>query len=1429
MKFYPFEFAPFTHSRLLFESKRDAYESNGHEYLAAAEAQHQIKLRSRQIAAGAVRVLRERRPQSNPVLEADVVRLLEGLAASTLRGCHHPAPLTEDLAEVITKLASSQNHLSAEWEITLMALNQAAERELSFETFILFDQWHHHLLWAFRAARAGQILRAHAEPAAQRATDRILQFCQSDTKSWDDVTKNAVSVLLTDFYQQFAIALESGSPALLHLSLVRFTAERLAVSLEASLAEWLFIFSTLENELQAALSPVDSRLLSESFLYLQRLIEALTFTGLIYRQADRLESTLVPAAKEAGLEPEFTLQTALTAYLYRRAASSSYLPPPLVWALVNGQSLLSKVSAPALRKVARALRDGALSFIERHWIDLLENELLAMAQAAEWRSLRRQEAQWIESLVQKVTANLSEALEAVHSSPRFTADILALLDQAALSNLYFENPRHASANLRHWFSLSIGTSQCEQAWRSPRPIGRALQTILSQQNPDHPLYPITATALESLQPLESWITSSQQASAAWPHATTYSLNLDRYLPDPICQRDCLWILRRAILASACLDDPLAQVVTTNFIAREVVPYAGDHRFEDYLQVYQGLVQAVQTHAELATSPSGTILLRALSNVQQPVLAACLWSKAGSIGQAAAEAIYQELSDYREKSGPDSLALCARDNSLILRRTALAAVTEEDAFEFIGQWWNNVVNLYLATRTPRLFHTQLRALAKANDDLLGPPAGTLVRNLLAPVLTGATGAEETLPARLRFRPCPAQSTLPASLLATPPQALHEWLEQGLSQDLDYANQRALPGSQPPGSTLQDKLTPLLQTSWSHWLLHGRLSPEHLEHAARLFDGQPAAAAHWERQLIHAIYRTQEANTAWQLTLPAFLQSWIEWSRRFRAAEWLRDQAPTWAEATVQHAHASFASLCGEGVSAADPAKCIRDFSFLLQQTASSLACASSLSEATLHTQRYVLQLIEPYAGYGGRLWSMMWQALRLQLPEHPDAGAAQTFHNLLRALAQTAQNLDGHAPIARRLFSSDQPIFSPDDVDEFRWRDTLGLILAASLFPLNEAADSDRSILLVDCLPVPHQEAAEKLPAILVAFGEWFLDQDLTRIRREIEALVTLLKTSSSLQSLLPDLPALAERLTSLGALGSAPAITPALAVLCRRSLSVDPNDTSAWSAPWTLRAIAPLSEHTEGWLATLPKLRTAFTNLIGLRLPAPNQLEPVLESFFAALETLPELLRLWKQPPALPNTDEPCARDLQWLARRTVLSAFAPQTEPHAILDWYLDQELAYAGDLDTQRDILPRLHSLWENLRQTGAALPALPALLDQLVPQAQLRIASRHLRLHASRLAQTAVEAAIGQGVDGISPTTCVRDTTLTLRALADHLDSSSAPVLGHWFNHYVRPFLRHETTQHIARVHQQVFDHLQREVPGEACSQLRAQLDPILALES
>jgi hypothetical protein len=320
-------------------------------------------------------------------------------------------------------------------------------------------------------------------------------------------------------------------------------------------------------------------------------------------------------------------------------------------------------------RAAKALCDAALAHAERNWVDLLETQLQQMAAAAGWRSQRRMSAPWFDQLAEKASANLAEGLDTLRNNPRLLPDLLALLDHACLSNLFHNNPQRATAYLRRWFVLNVAIAQMDQGWQHAKTIRTALQTAFRQAPPDE-LSEVVGSALENLSALESWGKECAEALEVWPHATTHSLSLERYITGANCQRDALWVMRQAVISSLHYGPLGAVNGALKWIAREIAPFADTPHLTLFGETYQKLCLAVQSHETISKHGITLTLKKLAEQVNQVVFAVRLWHRSDDLGAKAAEAIYQALPEYAELSGANSKALCARDSAMILRRTAL---------------------------------------------------------------------------------------------------------------------------------------------------------------------------------------------------------------------------------------------------------------------------------------------------------------------------------------------------------------------------------------------------------------------------------------------------------------------------------------------------------------------------------------------------------------------------------------------------------------------------------------------------------------------------------------------------------------------------------------------------------------------------------------
>ncbi|MDZ4788008.1 MAG: hypothetical protein SH807_03630 [Blastochloris sp.] len=1420
MKLHSHTFETFTVTRFLIESKRDAYEANGHEYLASSEAQHQTKLRSRQIAASAVRYQKDQTPSGFSILETDVVKVIEILSSSLVRGTDHPCPFSLESYEDLRRIMLTKPEAFDAWEMALKGALQAAEQELNFETFVVFDLWIQKIIYFFRSGRAALDIQGHEQALAQHITERFFIFCnQSNTEEWTDEVAGTTFLMIEDFLKLFAQELPRCSDLEFKLFLTRYVNERFAVRHECSLQEWLFFFSTIEQCIFLRLQPSESYHLSNYFLGLQSMASSLSFTGSVLRQIDKLEAELPQFTEKYNITLRSFAQASLSEMLMDNFSTMPKNAPIIPWAIVHGQSIFSKISGSNLSAAKKNFGDAILKISERNWLDVLDKYIDKIVATSKWKDQRRESADWFERIIEKSHSNLSEGLDVIRNNPRFVPDLIALVDQASLASLYFNNSHNASAYLRNWFIYNIGITQLEHGWQHARTILRSVNTALTQEDSTNSLYPYCIRGLENLAPLEVWIKDCREIGLeSWPNATTHSLNLQELVADPKCQRDAMWVLRRCLLSILQAGSKGAAPLTLRWIAAEIVPFAKLHRLQSYTETYKKLLEKTKSHTVLGNNQTAQTLENIIHSCDNSTLSYELWQQSVSLGENAAKAIYGQMPEYSERSGSDSLTLCARDNSMILRRVALSLRGDiDDPHEFVGFWWNNVVSLYLTTKAPRLFQIQLKELTQSVENSTGSPGGLIVCNILQPILVGGSfELDNETPTNLRFKNLQDQSILQLMSKGRKiPQnnsalRFQKWLAAISSTCISYAQKNPIMPAYADSNLNQNDLLALLQDGIGSFLIDNQLSTNSCEQAYRLYGLSYADLGQLERACVSAMFHcTEELDMADVQVWLSYLDAWACWSRQARASTWLEASYFNLAQLVAEHTHLVLPEHSKLGVSQTSVEKCTRDFSLALKQIALFWRTQDS-RKATLHTQRFIIQMILPYIGYTGEIWRMMWQACNMHLDTPEDLGMKSFIHQQFRRLEDCGDKYTLLQPISKRINSGSEPIFSTEEVDEKKWRDSINLILAlTALSGTDDLENKELARSVADVCALDNSTFATQLDTVMTALGEWFVALDLKEIRCSVEFLKSELNNRNIALSQWPQLTVACTKLKEVIQSNDENSVNILMAYLVVESLGLGRYSSSNWSIPLRASAIAGLSpSDREKILKNQELVERALVNLLGSRIGSQQVVEKNIRSFMNSMSSVEELQITWREISGFKSCLEfgdSCQRDAKWLSRRLSISAANQETTSKNTLTWYCNTVMPYSRDNDPSRIQLMFSRTCAE-IATSYSNYDAWKTLTQNLIKD----LPNLYLKVHltgktAEYWSHSAVDFVSRNRVAVLTnKSKCERDSLLTLRALGDFLiENDTAENSHHWWKRSVQPYLENETLSDAHAIHEQILE--------------------------
>lgn len=1376
---------------ILAPKRSSGYEEISADLARLESAERQAKLRSRQMAASSVRYCRETGITQGAILETDVVKLIEMIAASLPREFDDPRPFSEEVTADLQALVGSKDQTWDAWERVAKGLSNSAERELALEDFLVFDAKVEEFVRLLRCLRWAQAVDNLKSVDVSSIAARVLQFCQPEDNTNPEDCTRVLENSTTEFLARMASALRTGSPSLIRYEISAAAAEVLAGNMEMSAKEWHFYFGTLEHALHKHAGPQASQDLYPWFDFLIQAIPRLPFAGYLAASAEKLSREHPEIGEAAGAPVEPFLRLCAAEVISSASPSSSV--SPVDWSLVHRCSMLGGLAPDGLPTARRKLLDVLHRDVERSWTDWLAEFFDRLERVLVW--CERQDAirDHCRKLAESAHSNLREALEAVGSNPLFSSQLSGLLQRATLAWSYFGSTQSAAAFLRSWFVPHVAMAEQEKGWSHAKTIMAAIKTSLRQNSESFSRH--LHGAAEILEGVEDWLADGAVAVEVWPRFTTHSLHLERYVGGESCQRDSLWLLRRGLVEFAARGRRVASAAVLEWMTREVVAFAPSHKPDDFEANAVNLQRAL-TALELESAlPEGlqSVFSEIFQGVHRAALRHHLWTKAEEIGAAAADEIYNADTVYREKAGDASRALCARDCSMILRRTAASlAPSVEDSYEYVGSWWASLVNVYLQNRTPDLFSLQCAALESQTTRILGRKAGALVRQILKPVLEPSTRAEKNkLPMRLVFRSMELEADarrLPASALARQSfdealGELHAWLETALPEAMQYAEPlwKTTSHSKPSAEALRK----VIWDGWRSFLTGSGMFGRSLREAISEMFPSPESCMWGCRVIAGLLYATERLGEAQSAAVAALLGLWQSWFRQRAAGLELSHQAAQLSEACASHIHQVVPDVAARGVSAPSQEKCQRDFTYVLRALADALASLPPPA-ANIEIRRYVIQMVLPYTGYARDIWRMMWQAAAWKLEESPDGSSSSYLREIFAGLESIGWTFETLGPIAKKVNAGDAPVFSPNPAEEAAWRDVTNGLLALALLPEEQAAGS--ASLLALAVPQPiRSEFDAKLPKLLAAVRKWFPAFDLRRLDEAARLVLDCREKQAKAAASFPEIQEAAVILAQSSGTpnGSERDALAFLALLVDWSMGLRPPVGGSWGAPepcllrwFAQKALAALDLQSAAFANTLHNL---IGGVVASREPLDHAIESLRRANFPAAATASAAASSAAELPAT------CRRDQTWLIRRTI-HAFAMGGKPGDVVDWLRREVAPHAGTHSpaTWQAVTRTSLTALENATQEESARQFIRD-VRKLVSRWVL---SRVLAEHSEQFGQRLVERLQSQG-HHVNAEKCQRDARLALLAMARVAEGTSAySSWQEWWSDSVGRFLSAET---------------------------------------
>lgn len=1292
--FEPISFQP--------ESSGDAFAEVSYLEVLLAEAQRSLKQKSRELASGA----KASAPGgASSIAETDITQLLEVTANSHAAGFGVPEPFSPAERAKLARLFGEDDARLSAWEMVLKTLIQSVHAEFPLHRYVMFENRAEELLRTVRKTRAAVAVARRVADIARFAADNFLRLSGEETPKGEAEELNR---LLTEFLDTFVALLKGGNEAELRLNLCAFWAERIIPRYQCSFQQWYFLISSLELGIHAFAGARTSRIVSPCFSMLNQAVVRFDFCGVYRRNQAEIEKVLVETAPVSGFDFKRLLRAVLAELLMEESGGGFVSP---IQTRILTASELAGVGARDFRIFAVRTVNACRKFVERSWLDWLENRLKKIGDTLEFVENRRKNDADFKKAVALADENLREALDVFRTKVSLARDLTLILDTARQIALIGPTLDEARKRFRYWFAHLFAADQADGIRQHARTVAGALATGLRNRFKDDDFQREFGGAVELLADMPEIVSDAQTAIDALSHVPAEGLAEN--VSDPTCRRDLVWVVRRTALDVLKSGRNLGPVATSRWMIDEVVPYVSSIRTEDFETAYLELRDAVTFTPGLDETRFLDAFYKVIDEIPASVLSVRLWADSDALAAEAAGKIYAALPEYHAATKEAGLEKCARDNAAVLRRVALAL--EPDVTDRVGyfeSWWTNLINQYIFNRPPRLFDTTRKHVLAVASNALGDTAGTLIDEVIGLVYKFADGVEvgEAEPAN-RFVALSGAFPLFDGLAGNPHFDLEhtlvpkfqKFLGAGVETAFQYAagGSRKLPPlvfdakpssgkAQPPaekGEFLEVRLNEIcnvLADGFAPFLWSGVPAPRTVAAWKDWTESEGDSTTRLERFLVGFIYHAgNHPDTAFSLQAIDYLQALIEFGRQVRAGAELAAHADELGGLVADQVHGVLGDKLKAGVSSPDKNKCRRDLGLAFAGVAEVLK-TQPRPVAMLNVHRWLTEQIGPFIGYGEETWRAVWRSAGVQAER---ICALQTYLEL-KSWFESLEGIGSTMPFIgqiNRKFVAGEAIFSPNPTEEADWRLAVRTLLA--LVQVQACAERDlptiRWILAETLKPAREADFPAKLRAVMNCLREWFIDLDLKPVQAEFDAFERTLRDIESIRKLIPVVDEvrrkLADRLPVLNTLGPDHAINAVMLSAAKNAVLGSVRPASRWTVPAYLRFVSDgmLSALGQADQAVFDRLLAGFGNLLT---PHIVPVEQVVEDFksLRRLGTLEsDFKQAWTRQWQIEGKEfnhASCQRDLHWMARRICFDGWIGDEAANGAVGWYVNEIMPFTG-----------------------------------------------------------------------------------------------------------------------------------------------------------
>lgn len=666
----------------------------------------------------------EKQTEGSGVSKKDLTFFLKTAVEIAPQVCGVPFPqLSESTNTGLLKILRKEG----DSKLGLAALIDAVAGTKATAASLALQESLEYLLGYSARVDAADSTQPHIKAVAETTTKAFSIFCRSEgvdvEEDFETQLCDGLKSFLTDLCSFQSLPSKQEIVFLETLVWLR----DLASQFELDVAQWTFLFASLEQAFYLHSGPQAARYFTGFCDRFQAAAPGFTFVGEFLRQSEQIAIKLL---QEKDLPyVEFEWEQMLVLLLAQETLTlSGDERGPLFRYLLQSESPLSGTSSEDFSSIMHCLVNSSRELVERNWLDKLEDACLKMGDCLQFKEHWQATSGPVEDTVAKAAYDIKQTLEVFGGADRLEADLVALLREAAECSLVEKSIGTARNTFCSHFVLQYVLAE-PQLWNQSAPLSRAIVAAFGKDSPNRFLAK-DSSGLTIFSSLE------QASDRTLELLESLAENAQHISPVEGESHKVVTLLNRATLNRLIASTDSASIRTAHWFLNRVAPTLTN---QDSLS-QKSLSKAADALANDELTATITYLS---NNFHRLNLSHRLWEHSESIAQRAASRVYRDMPEYSNATeGKAGEGKCARDSSFALRKLSLALKPgdrePQDAF---ASWWRTLVNQYVKNRPPGLFRQTAEALVDCAASHLSESSLELLRQTLVPVYLEADGKND----------------------------------------------------------------------------------------------------------------------------------------------------------------------------------------------------------------------------------------------------------------------------------------------------------------------------------------------------------------------------------------------------------------------------------------------------------------------------------------------------------------------------------------------------------------------------------------------------------------------------------------------------------------------------------------------------------------